>query len=228
MDLQPRARSREAGQAGAAMFSWLSPSKEAAEEAARREAEAATAAALAALPPGTVIHPSVWCDACARVPGPGLIGPRFKCLVCPNVDLCKDCFVTGKGPAEHSDKHHVLCLPTPAPEVLQTFQFPGLKCAYCAREGFFGSAYTCAQCPPAASGGCTSTWCESCAWCQTTAAAVAPPFCVAVAHLSCTLQHSRTAPAGELQALHDKTHPRIKRIPVTPVPSAASASAKSG
>ena len=28
-------------------------------------------------------------------------------------------------------------------------------------------------------------------------------------------------PAGELQALHDKSHPRIKRVPLTPVLAAA-------
>ena len=201
------------------MFSWLSPSKEAAEEAARREVEAATAAALAALPPGTVIHPQVWCDGCGpSARGPGLIGPRFKCLVCPNVDLCKECFVTGKEPADHSDKHHVLCFPTPASEVLQTFQFPGLKCAYCAREGFFGSAYTCAQCPPSASGAGTSTWCESCesrGW---------PPLWPPPALRLTPSPPLHPPTEGELQALHDKTHPRIKRIPVTPVPSAAAKS----
>jgi hypothetical protein len=146
------------------MFSWLSPAKAA--DSATDAAAADVAAALSALPPGTVCHQSVWCDGpCAKAGGGiGLLGPRFKCLVCPNVDLCKECFVGDKFPAEHSASHHVLVFPTPAPEVLQTFAFPGLKCAYCAREGFAGSAYTCAACPPPAAGVSTSVWCESCAW----------------------------------------------------------------
>jgi len=158
------------------MFSWLSPSKEAGAADSSRAAgggDADTAAVsptpTPTLPPGVILHANVWCDGCGSKPGEkstfsGLIGKRFKCLVCPNVDLCQDCFVGSVFPAEHSDKHEVLVYPTPASEVLQTHNFAGLKCSYCARESFFGSAYTCAACPPPASGSTTSVWCESCEW----------------------------------------------------------------
>jgi len=177
-----------------------------------------------------VCHQSVWCDGCPKGAGSslGLLGPRFKCLVCANVDLCKECFVGDKGPPEHSASHHMLVYPTPAPEVLQTFAFPGLKCAYCAREGFAGSAYTCAACPPPAAGVSTSVWCESCAW-QRRAAGGAQAQGSGATLLTRFSAHTcaprNAAPillrAGELQALHVKSHPRIKRVPLTPVQAAA-------
>ena len=159
------------------MFAWLSPSK-AEEPAPAAAAEAET------LPPGVTLHSSVWCDGCSTPSAArALVGKRFKCLVCPNVDLCQDCFSNSKFPEAHDvrarpcssaagfrprqgarcfshtaaaprasprplnfapqDKHEMLVYPTPAPEVLQTFSFPNLKCAFCARASFFGSACAC-------------------------------------------------------------------------------------
>jgi hypothetical protein len=34
------------------------------------------------------IHPGIWCDECQQRP---IVGPRFKCQVCPDYDLCGDC-----------------------------------------------------------------------------------------------------------------------------------------
>ena len=44
------------------------------------------------------IHPGVVCDGCDSP----IQGPRFKCLVCPNYDLCRTC--EGKGLHMQHDK----------------------------------------------------------------------------------------------------------------------------
>lgn len=43
-----------------------------------------------------VYHPGVTCDGCEM----GIRGPRFKCVVCPDYDLCKKCEKRGFHP-EH-------------------------------------------------------------------------------------------------------------------------------
>ena len=101
----------------------------------------------------------VWCDGCSRPGGPPLAGKRFKCLQCPNTDLCAECFATGKAPEGHASEHEMLVFPTPAPQVLMSGKFEGLTCVFCNRAGFSGAAYTCATCAPTGASAC---WCESC------------------------------------------------------------------
>jgi hypothetical protein len=48
---------------------------------------------------GPVIHWNVICDGCNQKP---LRGPRFKCLDCPNYDLCEKCKETA-GPHQHAE-----------------------------------------------------------------------------------------------------------------------------
>ncbi|XP_067900121.1 sequestosome-1 [Heterodontus francisci] len=50
------------------------------------------------------IHPNIVCDACS---GP-VIGPRYKCSVCPDYDLCGTC----KGKGFHKE-HEMMLLQTP-------------------------------------------------------------------------------------------------------------------
>ena len=45
---------------------------------------------------GEVFHPGVVCDGCEG----SIRGPRFKCLICPDYDLCKGCEEKGLHP-EH-------------------------------------------------------------------------------------------------------------------------------
>lgn len=101
----------------------------------------------------------VWCDGCGKPGGAPLLGKRFKCLICPNIDLCAACFSSSKLPEGHTEEHEVLVFPSPAPLVVMLGKFEGLTCLFCNRAGFSGAAYTCAVCPPT---GAVAVWCESC------------------------------------------------------------------
>ncbi|XP_018409942.1 PREDICTED: sequestosome-1 isoform X2 [Nanorana parkeri] len=54
--------------------------------------------------PQNVVHPNVTCDGCE---GP-VVGNRYKCLICPDYDLCNTC--EGKG--VHKE-HNMIMFPTP-------------------------------------------------------------------------------------------------------------------
>lgn len=56
--------------------------------------------------PQNVVHPNVTCDGCE---GP-VVGNRYKCLICPDYDLCSTC--EGKG--IHKE-HNMIMFPTPIP-----------------------------------------------------------------------------------------------------------------
>ncbi|XP_073505867.1 sequestosome-1 isoform X2 [Phyllobates terribilis] len=56
--------------------------------------------------PQNVVHPNVTCDGCE---GP-VVGNRYKCLTCPDYDLCSTC--EGKG--IHKE-HNMIMFPTPIP-----------------------------------------------------------------------------------------------------------------
>merc|ERR1712198_30361 len=51
-----------------------------------------------------VVHPGIVCDGCD---GP-VLGPRYKCLACPDYDLCKSCEARGLHP-----QHKMVRLPQP-------------------------------------------------------------------------------------------------------------------
>ncbi|KRF98729.1 uncharacterized protein Dwil_GK27174 [Drosophila willistoni] len=50
-------------------------------------------------PSNLIIHDTVRCDSCGRHP---LVGFRYKCIECPNFDLCQDC------EAAHRHPHHMM------------------------------------------------------------------------------------------------------------------------
>jgi len=72
---------------------------------------------------GIIIHKGVTCDICENGP---IIGPRYKCLQCPNFDMCDTCQATGA----HQANHPILKMNKPAPR--QGFdmgrgKFPGMS-----------------------------------------------------------------------------------------------------
>lgn len=52
-----------------------------------------------------VVHENVQCDECKRSP---FIGYRFKCLSCPDYDLCTGCYAQRKHPQDHVFAHIVV------------------------------------------------------------------------------------------------------------------------
>ena len=63
------------------------------------------------------VHPGVVCDGCEG----SIYGPRYKCLVCPDYDLCKTC--EGKG--MHVE-HDMMKITTPSGMPgFQRFPFAG-------------------------------------------------------------------------------------------------------
>ncbi len=50
------------------------------------------------------VHPSVQCDGCGMHP---LVGPRFKCAVCKDFDLCETCFNGGVHAQEGHPCHRI-------------------------------------------------------------------------------------------------------------------------
>jgi hypothetical protein len=50
------------------------------------------------------VHPSVQCDGCGMHP---LVGPRFKCAVCKDFDLCETCFNGGVHASEGHPCHRI-------------------------------------------------------------------------------------------------------------------------
>ena len=49
--------------------------------------------------PVPVVHSNVSCDGCQMFP---LVGPRFKCTICEDFDLCESCEAEGNHPADHA------------------------------------------------------------------------------------------------------------------------------
>ena len=45
-----------------------------------------------------LVHPGLTCDGCEQS---DMTGPRYKCVVCPDYDLCADCEAAGSHPAHN-------------------------------------------------------------------------------------------------------------------------------
>lgn len=61
-------------------------------------------------PPSPVVHHGIECDCCGASP---IFGPRFKCTLCPNYDLCGNCYprkmeVHGNCPGAQKDFQCIL------------------------------------------------------------------------------------------------------------------------
>lgn len=62
----------------------------------------------AAAKDGIVLHKGITCDVCEEKP---IIGIRYKCMVCPDFDMCEECHNKGVHPAEHA----LVAMKKPAP-----------------------------------------------------------------------------------------------------------------
>merc|ERR1711907_87794 len=111
----------------------------------------------------------------------GIIGPRYKCLCCPNFDACEACIAKdslGTSRAAGAGcKHDVLvrvCEPrwmAIGAEALQNqsaWAHPGFSCSGCGVKTIIGRRYTCTICE-------NTHFCERCDFCGVHAAAGLEP-----------------------------------------------------
>jgi hypothetical protein len=86
------------------------------------------------------VHPSVQCDGCGMHP---LIGPRYKCAVCKDFDLCESCFNGAVHASEGHPCHRIekpgasrrLVPPVPCPSGVSHQHFPS-DCRPAQNDGF--------------------------------------------------------------------------------------------
>lgn len=100
-------------------------------------------------------HPGVHCDMCKARP---IVGPRFKCLNCPDFDMCFKCATTSNS---HPPKHifieinqhspnygRIKARPCIAVDVQQARRgfHPNIACAECKMTPIAGPRYKCVVC----------------------------------------------------------------------------------
>jgi hypothetical protein len=111
-------------------------------------------AAPGAPPAPPAVHGGVVCNGCGAEP---IVGIRFKCAVCPNVDLCAPCFgraaYEGGGHAPAAHAMHALPLPL---DSLRD-EHVGAPCTMPGCGNRTGAKYRCMK--PACQVG---IWCEAC------------------------------------------------------------------
>ncbi len=113
--------------------------------------------APAALPSATSsrVHKDVSCDQCRTSP---IIGVRYKCVYCPDYDLCEQCTCTrARSPAAfpHPATHLLLRIDDSASEAVQrsvlgqnrSALVHNVKCHGCDSARIVGARYKCAVCP---------------------------------------------------------------------------------
>jgi hypothetical protein len=113
-------------------------------------------------PSGQHVHVDVSCDVCGRNP----IGVRYKCLYCPNYDLCANCLKnvenfqpkTGsdgfKNKPLHNPDHRFIRMAavipvTELPTHLQNREHmihQGISCSTCDKREIVGFRYFCPEC----------------------------------------------------------------------------------
>jgi len=87
-------------------------------------------------------HEGISCDHCLKS---NFRGKRFKCLVCPDYDLCSSCYESGTVPAgkRHTSEHPVQCILTRndyevyfGGETTPIEQIQSFTCPICGKMGF--------------------------------------------------------------------------------------------
>ncbi|KAL9642803.1 hypothetical protein ABK040_009878 [Willaertia magna] len=83
------------------------------------------------------VHVNVRCSSCLTSP---IIGERFKCSECKDVNLCRKCFFLQKEPKNHKSNHEISLIPEPR-QVHEK-----LNCSACKKKGLQGPIYKCKTC----------------------------------------------------------------------------------
>ena len=101
------------------------------------------------------VHKGVTCDNCGQSP---ITGPRFKCAVCPNFDLCAACEMQQVSVDAHVPTHVMLKIPVPTDVLVTVAQdtppssqppviHHHVTCDGCGMSPISGIRYKCSQCP---------------------------------------------------------------------------------
>jgi hypothetical protein len=85
---------------------------------------------------GKGVHTGIHCDGCQQAP---IVGPRFKCQVCPDYDLCGTCEAKNEHPADHT----LLKMRVPH----RTDIHYGVQCDGCQVQPIVGARFKCKTCP---------------------------------------------------------------------------------
>ena len=106
------------------------------------------------------IHEGVKCDSCGKE---NITGVRYKCMECPNYDICESCMTKPRGTTiqstasvedrGHTNDHMLLKVS----KWSQTKKFPllfnrdqwvnkGIQCFHCNKQNIIGWRYLCVQC----------------------------------------------------------------------------------
>ncbi len=93
-------------------------------------------------------HINVTCDGCSKSP---IIGDRYKCMFCPNVDFCQDCQSLTNH--QHNSKHPLICirdsrLYASSIHIQNTSELihSNTRCVYCSVSPIIGIRYQCVPC----------------------------------------------------------------------------------
>ena len=111
--------------------------------------------------PAVVTHMGVTCDHCSKVP---LVGVRYKCLTCPDFDLCEACVkLNDEEKTNFHNRDHLFLriskpvsfndATTPTVLVSRSRMVHNINCTNC-RNGIVGLRYFCTS--------CAINLCESC------------------------------------------------------------------
>jgi hypothetical protein len=96
-------------------------------------------------------HGNTTCDACGSTP---IIGDRYKCMFCPNLDFCQECQMFSTTLNQYHDiQHPLICihdssLYTKSIHVINHSDIihPQTKCSSCSTSPIVGIRYTCSKC----------------------------------------------------------------------------------
>jgi tetratricopeptide (TPR) repeat protein len=96
----------------------------------------------------SIQHINVTCDGCATSP---IVGNRYKCLFCPNIDFCQNC--QSQTNHQHDPKHPLICIPDSSLyassiylQNISAFIHQNTQCATCSATPIVGVRYQCTTC----------------------------------------------------------------------------------
>ncbi|CAF0778719.1 unnamed protein product [Adineta ricciae] len=96
----------------------------------------------------SIQHLNITCDGCSKTP---IVGDRYKCLFCPNVDICDNCHSSANH--QHDSTHPFICIRDSTlyassiyTQNMSQLVHMNVQCASCSVSPITGIRYHCVQC----------------------------------------------------------------------------------